>query len=58
MPKPARPHDIINDAAKKGVSMARFRITKAQGNEIKRIGREQGHDAALRRLLELLWTNS
>ncbi len=56
MPKPAQPHDVINDAAKKGVSIARFRITKAHGEEIKRIEREQGRDPALRRLLEILWT--
>lgn len=47
MPKPATPVTLVNDAARKGVSIARFRITKAQGEEIKRIEREQSHDAAL-----------
>jgi len=40
--------------AGKGVSVARYRITKEQGAEIKRIEREQGHDQALRRLLIFL----
>jgi hypothetical protein len=57
MPKPTL-HDVINSAARKGVSVTRFRITKDQGAEIKRIEREQGHDQAIRRLLELLRTNS
>ena len=55
MPKPARPHDVINDGARKGVSIGRFRICKAQGEEIKRIEREEGTNAALRRLLEIRW---
>ncbi|HVS89742.1 MAG TPA: hypothetical protein VHF01_16165 [Candidatus Acidoferrum sp.] len=55
MPKPATPVTVMNDAARKGVSIGRFRITKAEGEEIKRIEREQGHDAAVRRLLEILW---
>ena len=54
MPKRATPVTVINDAARKGVTVHRFRITKAQGDEIKRIEREQGHHAALRRLLEIL----
>ena len=42
MPKLARPQDVVNDATRKGVSMARFRITKAQSEEIKKVEREQG----------------
>jgi hypothetical protein len=37
MPKPASPVTFINDAATKGVSIARFRYTKAQGEETNRI---------------------
>jgi hypothetical protein len=54
MPKPMRPHDVVNAAAKQGVGMARFRISREAGAEIKRIEREQGHDAALRLVLGLL----
>ena len=54
MLKPPRPHDIINDAARKGVSIHRFRITKAQGDEINRIEAEQGQDMALAALLRML----
>jgi hypothetical protein len=54
MSKPARTHDLINDAAKKGISVARFLITKAQGEETKRVEREQGHGAAFRELLVCL----
>ncbi len=57
MPKPATPMTVINDAAKKGVAIHRFRITKAQGDEIRRIEREQGHSAALRGVLEMLRTH-
>ncbi len=56
VPKPTTPVTVINDAARKGVSIGRFRITKAQGEEIKRIEREQGHDTALRLVLEMLGT--
>jgi hypothetical protein len=54
MPKPTGLHDVINNAARKGVSVTRFRITKEQGAEIRRIEREEGANAALRRILELL----
>jgi hypothetical protein len=54
MPKPATPVTVINDAVRKGVAVHRFSITKAEGDEIKRIEREHGHDTALRRLLEIL----
>jgi hypothetical protein len=45
---------LIQNAHKNGASYMRFHITKAQGDEIKRIEREQGHDAALRQLLVFL----
>ncbi len=54
MPRPATPVTVINDAARKGVSIARFHITKVQGEEIKRIERAQGHDRALAALLRML----
>ena len=54
MPKPARPHDIINDAAGKGVSISRFKISREQGAEIKKIEQTQGQDAALAELLRIL----
>jgi hypothetical protein len=54
MPKPLGLHDVINQAAKQGVSVGRYRITKEQGAEIKRIEREQGHDQALAALLRML----
>ncbi len=54
MPNPAKPHDVINQAAKQGVAVGRYRITKEQGAEIKRIELEKGHDQALRRLLVFL----
>jgi len=54
MPKPATSVSMINDAARNGVSIHCFRITKAQGDEIRRIEAEQGHVAALRRVLEFL----
>jgi hypothetical protein len=50
MPKPTRLRDVFNDATRKSVSIARFRITKVQRHQIKRIERQQGHDQALRRL--------
>jgi hypothetical protein len=54
MPRPAKPHDVINQATKQGIAVCRYRITKEQGAEIKRIEREQGHDQAIRQLLEFL----
>ncbi len=54
MPKATGLQDVINDAARKGVSIARFRITKAQGEKIKKLEREQEHDAALRYLLTVI----
>ena len=54
MPKPPRPVDVVNQAAKSSVAVGHFKITKVQGEEIKRIEREQGHDQALRRVLEVL----
>jgi precorrin-4 methylase len=47
MSKPATPVTVINDAAEKGAAVHRFRITKTLGDEIKRIEREQSHEAAL-----------
>ncbi len=58
MPQPAGPHDVINQAAKQGVAVCRYRITKKQGAEIKRIERKEGTNAALRQLLEFLQTAS
>ncbi len=54
MPKPATPMTVINDAAKKGVAIHRFRISKSQGDEIKGIEPVQRRDAALRRVLDML----
>lgn len=54
MPKRATPVTVINDAARKGVAVHHFRITKAQGDEIKQIEREQGHDQALAVLLRMV----
>jgi len=42
MPKPVTPVTLINDAARKGVAIQRYRLTKDQGEEIKRIERDQG----------------
>jgi hypothetical protein len=50
--------DVVNQAAKNGVSTARFKITQGQAAEIKVFEREQGHDAALCRILELLRARS
>jgi hypothetical protein len=47
MPKPARPHDVVDQAARQSVAVGRYRITKEQGSEIKRIEREEGTNAAL-----------
>jgi hypothetical protein len=44
----------VNQAAKQGVAVGCYRITKEQGAEVKRIEREQGHDAALRLILKLV----
>lgn len=54
MPKPARPHDVINDAARKGVSIGRFKISKADGRKILELEKTQGHDAAVAELLRVL----
>lgn len=54
MPKPARPVDVVNQAAKNGVGMARFRIRRDQAAEIKKLEREHGQDAALRYLLSII----
>ena len=44
---------IIEQARKNSVAVQRFRITKAQAEEIRKIEQRQGHDTAVRRLLEL-----
>lgn len=54
MPRPLKAYDVIRGAAKDGVSVARFKITQADGQKIKDVERTQGHDAALTALLRLL----
>jgi len=44
---------VINDAARKGVSIGRFRISKAQGEKIKRL-EAKSHDLALAALSRML----
>jgi hypothetical protein len=45
---------LIQQARKKGRSTVRFTVTKEQGEEIKRLEREHGTSAALKKILELL----
>ena len=49
-----KPVDAINGALRAGVGVARYRISREQGLELKAIREQDGHDAALRRLLEML----
>jgi hypothetical protein len=49
------PMTVIKGAVKNGVNVTRFRITKEQGEELKRIEREHGKPAATVALLKILW---
>jgi|GEM_PF-5294118 len=49
------PMTVVKQAVKNGVNVTRFRITKEQGEEIKRIEREHGKPEATRRLLQMIW---
>jgi hypothetical protein len=57
MPKPSVTPliDFARQGAKHGVVTQRHRITKEQGEEVRRIEREQGHHAACQHLLKLLF---
>src|SRR5882762_6203941 len=37
MPKPARLHDVFNDAAKRGVSIGRFKISRERARRPRRL---------------------
>jgi hypothetical protein len=54
---PAKPtlYSTVSDATRAGVSVQRHRISRDDANRIKSIERNQGHDAALRALLQLLF---
>lgn len=50
-----RPYDTIKTAVRSGVGVSRFRITREQAEEIKRVQKEEGHQAATLALLRMLW---
>ncbi len=54
MPKPLKAYDVIRGAVKDGVSFARFRISKQDGERIREIERQHGRDQALAELLSVL----
>lgn len=51
----AHPYQTVKTAVRSGVAVSRFRITKEQAEEIRRIERENGKSAATARLLQILW---
>jgi hypothetical protein len=55
MPRPLKPVDLINDAARKGAAVARFKIDRADGLRIKKL-EQRDPQAALAELLRILRT--
>ena len=57
MPTPSKTPllDFAKKGAKAGVAVQRFRISKADGEEIKRIEKSEGHAAGCQHLLKLLF---
>jgi hypothetical protein len=56
--RPDRPVDTINQAAKAGVGVGRFKIDRCQAEHIKKLEKTVGHDAALAQLLKYLHTSN
>jgi hypothetical protein len=54
LPRPLKPYDVIRKAVKDGVSVARFKISGANGQKIEDLERTQRRDAALAALRRLL----
>jgi len=57
MPNPS-PMTAIKGAVKNGVSVTRFRISKADGEALKELEKKEGKSAATATLLRLLWPKS
>jgi hypothetical protein len=55
MPAPPTLRSTISDATRAGVSVQRHRISREDAQKIQTIERKQGHDAALRALLLILF---
>jgi hypothetical protein len=54
MPRPLRPYDTIKQAVRQDVAVSKFRVTREQAAELKRIEQREGKDAGLRFLLTVL----
>lgn len=54
MPRPLRPYDTIKEAVRQDVAVSKFRVTREQAAELKKIERRDGQGAGLAYLLGIL----